>query len=489
MRSVWLVMIICCAACASVVETVYVDKGNPQPIVLTVNTARDTTVAEPVTASGLSLQDVKTIIEMNDEYGASRMMWLDVVLSVVLGALSIILLGVGILGVFNFFDIRKFKRELSDDVKKETENYSRLKTNMKDEIKRLRKKMDIIQIRFKNLEIEKEDISNEQKCQLEEFVRVTELLRLFGETLDDDIYEERWKAYMRLGNYTRAQMEAKERIDLYPEDEKWLERAQKASFQAENYNEALAYTESGDKKKNGSVEYWANRGAIFHALSLDIEAIESFNQALESDPENVDVLLEKGISLSKLERHEEALSTFDKAIRITPNLFEAWHNKGITLNELKRYEEALKAFDIGTQINPKDSHCWNNKGHTLYILQRYPSAMSAYEQALRLDVNNAEAWNNKGLVLSMLAGYGDAIEAYNMAINVNRNLPEAWYNKACALSALSQKDQMLANLTEAIRLNKEWKQEARKEKQFKSFWDDPDFIALTRDDGGEESKE
>jgi tetratricopeptide (TPR) repeat protein len=145
------------------------------------------------------------------------------------------------------------------------------------------------------------------------------------------------------------------------------------------------------------------------------EAIESYDQALDMDPNYAIPWYNKGSVLDYLGKPEEAIESFDQALDIDPNYADAWNNKGIALGELGNYEEAIESFDQALDIDPNYSNAWYNKGNALCDVARYEEAIECYDQALDIDPNYAKAWNNKGNALYNLGRYEEATLCQNKA--------------------------------------------------------------------------
>lgn len=60
----------------------------------------------------------------------------------------------------------------------------------------------------------------------------------------------------------------------------------------------------------------------------------------------------KGCILTKLGKYQEAIESYDKALEINPNDFDAWNNKGHALKDSGRYQEAITSYDKALKINP-----------------------------------------------------------------------------------------------------------------------------------------
>jgi tetratricopeptide (TPR) repeat protein len=69
------------------------------------------------------------------------------------------------------------------------------------------------------------------------------------------------------------------------------------------------------------------------------EAIQCYDSALAIDPNNIEILTNKGASLHKLGRTQEAIQCYDKALAIDPNNVSAFKNKELTYVKLKENEQ------------------------------------------------------------------------------------------------------------------------------------------------------
>jgi tetratricopeptide (TPR) repeat protein len=91
-----------------------------------------------------------------------------------------------------------------------------------------------------------------------------------------------------------------------------------------------------------------------------------------------------------------------------------------------------------------------------------------------------EAWYNKGSCHIKLGEYNKAIECFDKVIEIKQNDHDVWFNKACTYSLLKNKKEMLIYLEKAIELNETSKDEAKIDEDFKEYWNDPDFVELTK---------
>lgn len=81
-------------------------------------------------------------------------------------------------------------------------------------------------------------------------------------------------------------------------------------------------------------------------------AKESFQKAIEIDPEFADAHNDLGVILEKFGEHTAAAEQFQKAVQLAPYHREATANLSIALYELKRFHEACAAARRAMQIDP-----------------------------------------------------------------------------------------------------------------------------------------
>jgi len=84
------------------------------------------------------------------------------------------------------------------------------------------------------------------------------------------------------------------------------------------------------------------------------EAISYFDKVLESDPENVQALMNMGSIAGSLGNHSEAIYYYDKVLEIESNNTSALNNKGTAFSNLENYSEAISYFDKVLKIDPEN---------------------------------------------------------------------------------------------------------------------------------------
>lgn len=65
---------------------------------------------------------------------------------------------------------------------------------------------------------------------------------------------------------------------------------------------------------------WFNRGVILNGLRQYIEALSSYDRALEIQPDNAETWFNRGVALNNLSRHTEAIESYERALELDSSL-------------------------------------------------------------------------------------------------------------------------------------------------------------------------
>ena len=120
--------------------------------------------------------------------------------------------------------------------------------------------------------------------------------------------------------------------------------------------------------------------------------LKYYESAIQIDPYNKLVWINKANALVRLNRTDEATGAYQESLNITnknladdPENSNLWAEKGLLLHNMGNSREAVKAFANATRIDPMDETSWKMMGVLLASeLHRYDEAAQAFDGALRL---------------------------------------------------------------------------------------------------------
>lgn len=207
-------------------------------------------------------------------------------------------------------------------------------------------------------------------------------------------------------------------------------------------------------------------------------AIADYDKAIELDPKYPFAYHNRGNAKANLGEYKSAIADYNKAIELDPKYAMAYSNRGLVKDILSNHKNAIADFDKAIEINPKFAMAYNNRGLAKDGLGDYEGAIKDFDKAIELDHECALAYLSRGLVKNMLGDPKGAIADFDKAIEIEPKFAEAYYHLARLYALKKDKDKMLKNLKKAIELDNEHKEMAKKDKDFKNYWEDEDFKEL-----------
>ena len=172
------------------------------------------------------------------------------------------------------------------------------------------------------------------------------------------------------------------------------------------------------------------------ALTLEGRFVESeacSREALDLQPDNIDLLNELAVALWRQGRILEAEQICRDAMRIKSDDFRIWTNLGLSLMDQGRTDEAKEVFREALRIQPKAFHARMNLGIALSNEGTFESAMDPLWEAFELCPNSPEASQNVGMNLARMGHLDEAVAFYEHALMLRPEYPEIHRNLAYAL--------------------------------------------------------
>lgn len=148
------------------------------------------------------------------------------------------------------------------------------------------------------------------------------------------------------------------------------------------------------------------------------EAIERFDKAIEIEPDNLEIIYDKAVSLQMSLRFDDAISLYDRVLSVNPGDFASLVNKGLCFSNpaKKMLEEAVLCFDEALRTAPNDSGVLSLKGYALDSLGRYREAILCFDMVLQQSPGDLNVTLNKGISLAHLGKYDEAIAYFDRVL-------------------------------------------------------------------------
>ena len=131
------------------------------------------------------------------------------------------------------------------------------------------------------------------------------------------------------------------------------------------------------------------------------EALDLIGGALETNPDDLDILLDYGVVLREAGRFEEALAAFDHALTVQPGNTDLVKLKGDAAMSLHRYDDAMACYDLVLSFTPNTAMLLHSRGNALRGLGRHEEAVACFDRALALQPDFTPALYDRGTSLAV----------------------------------------------------------------------------------------
>jgi len=195
-----------------------------------------------------------------------------------------------------------------------------------------------------------------------------------------------------------------------------LYRASNQLDQAED-----AFTKAVELQPDLNAAY-AQLAAIYSSSNRQAEAIAALERGLEHDPENVPVMMLKGMVQHQTADIGAAQSTYEDLLGVNPRFAPAANNLAyIYQNQEGMLEKAFELAEIARAEAPDNPDIADTLGWILYKRGTYERALGLVKEAATARPENAEIHFHVGFVHYRLGQFQDTAEAFSTALELDPN--------------------------------------------------------------------
>lgn len=193
------------------------------------------------------------------------------------------------------------------------------------------------------------------------------------------------------------------------------------------------------------------------------EAISDYNQAIEKNPSDVAVYINRGVVYHRTGNTDAAIRDYEQALKLDPKSALAHSNLSYAYYDRQNYDKALDEGNQAVALNGNLAEAHINLANARSKKGDYEGALRDYTQALKLTraaTMQAGVFNNRGNVRLALNNARAAIDEYSRAIRLQPNYADAYYNLGLAQQALNNRPEAIRNLQRAATLYQSQDKEA-----------------------------
>ena len=201
----------------------------------------------------------------------------------------------------------------------------------------------------------------------------------------------------------------------------------------EDYDTVIKLTNTVIETDPNNAEAYIRRGMAYHHKDEYGFAIENFTKAIDLDPSIFQLYLARGITYQHEGEYDSAIEDATKALELNPNNAEAYQHRGLAYQSKGDYERskddydrAIADFTKAIELNPDDTNAYcgrglvyQSKGDYERSKDDYDRAIADFTKAIELNRNDARAYSGRGTAYQSKGEHNRAIEDANKAIELN----------------------------------------------------------------------
>jgi tetratricopeptide (TPR) repeat protein len=172
-----------------------------------------------------------------------------------------------------------------------------------------------------------------------------------------------------------------------------------------DYEGALKRYDKALELDKDNLKALLEKGYTFFAMKEYKASIKWCNKAIETHPG------ENGLSLAYItigtiydeqKKTDKSIDTYNEGIRIFPNDYQLLFNKGVTLSSVQRYDEALLSFQAALDVKAEHVSSHNAIARISNAANKKVPAILAFIRYLTLDATSSRAVSNAQTLLKLL---------------------------------------------------------------------------------------
>ncbi|TXT39407.1 MAG: hypothetical protein FD138_92 [Planctomycetota bacterium] len=168
------------------------------------------------------------------------------------------------------------------------------------------------------------------------------------------------------------------------------------------------------------------------------EAIRVFEQALQADPDQIEIHEAIATAHFVLKQYDQAIEHFTRVTQLQPMNAKAYINLGAVYNRKEEFQKAADILKKAISRDGKAVEAYYNLGIAYRGTKQPAMAVNAYKEALKLNPRMLDAMQNLGNSYLEMNNPKAAIEQYKKALEIDPDFERANRGLARAEELLNQ---------------------------------------------------
>jgi tetratricopeptide (TPR) repeat protein len=181
-----------------------------------------------------------------------------------------------------------------------------------------------------------------------------------------------------------------------------------------------------EEKQYEQAEKCFKQGNTYYSQQEYEKAIESFNKAIELNPDYVEAYFCLGKIYSQWryydEHHEKTIESFNKAIELNPDYVEAYFCLGKAYYLKCEYDKAIESLNKAIELNPNYEDAYLYLGDVYNLKDEYDKAIEFFNKLIKLNPNHASSYDELGYIYHKKNEHAKAVKFFNKSIKLTNSI-------------------------------------------------------------------
>ncbi len=240
-----------------------------------------------------------------------------------------------------------------------------------------------------------------------------------------DYYVTKSDIYLSMGKIQKSVQSLEKAIELDDENADAYLRLAEINIVILDYQEALKYIDKALKADELASKGYLLRGVIMLENGDTVRAILNFQKAIDVDQNYFDANMQLA-GLYAMKGNDLAIDYFNNALNIEPDNDEVIYSLAMYYQETERYEKAIQQYNILLERDPEYFIALYNIGYiNLVYLQDYPAAVDYFTRAIDINNDYVEAYYNRGFAYELMRDVEHSWADYKKTLELHPNYEKA----------------------------------------------------------------
>ncbi len=178
-------------------------------------------------------------------------------------------------------------------------------------------------------------------------------------------------------------------------------------------------------------EILENRADYSADISLYMQAMDKFNEAIKINPNSAKAHIKRGVIYGKTLNYQKALQDFTTAIKLDSTNYEAYTNRGFAHDLNGNTEEAIKDYSQAIKLNNKYLLAFYNRGAIYMRQKKYEAAITEFTTCINIDANYSTAYLNRGVIYNQMNKNVEACSDWQKTLQLGNKNAEKYLLQYC----------------------------------------------------------